>query len=359
MSFVFADRVKETSTTTGTGSFSLAGAPTGFVRFADARLVYPENGRTISVGDTFCYAIVAVDSSGVPTGEWETGVGRYSAANTLARDSVSASSTGSKVSFSAGTKEVFITPNARYLTDVGVPGQMTLYVSASGGNDSNSGYSETSALQTISEAISRHRATAWAKRETFQGTIVLAAGTYEETLYVDANMVLSFEALGNVSLVDGGDGYALFVGKGAKVTVGESVTIQSAYGNGVFLDDGVLEAYGLTFGACSSSHIFLEGANAQANVGGINITGNAPCFIEASKHAKATLYDSITLSGTRAFSTAFIKASYGSVVVGVGTTYSGAATGVRYNASFNAVIHSGVTLPGGTAGVTSYGGQYA
>lgn len=91
------DRVRETSTTTGTGPLTLAGAPTGFRAF----------GSVYTPSDTIYYAIVAVDGSGVPTGDWEIGAGVLDA-GTLLRDSVSASSNANAlVSFAAGTKQVF------------------------------------------------------------------------------------------------------------------------------------------------------------------------------------------------------------------------------------------------------------
>jgi hypothetical protein len=90
---VFADRVKDTSTTTGTGNFTLSGsAPTGFQTF-DAALGH--------AGNYFYYVI----DGGA---EWEVGIGHLSASTTLVRDVVLASSnSGSAVSFSAGTKNVF------------------------------------------------------------------------------------------------------------------------------------------------------------------------------------------------------------------------------------------------------------
>ena len=92
MTFVIADRVKETSTSTSTGDFALAGAMTGFKTFASR----------CSVGDTVYYAIQGVDGTGVPTAEWECGLGTYSASNTLTRTTVTASSNAdAAVSFSA------------------------------------------------------------------------------------------------------------------------------------------------------------------------------------------------------------------------------------------------------------------
>jgi hypothetical protein len=92
MALVVKDRVQETSTTTGTGTFTLAGAVSGFQSFS-----------AIGNGNTTYYAIVGGT-------EWEVGLGTYtSSGTTLSRDTVLASSTGSKVSFSAGTKNVFVT----------------------------------------------------------------------------------------------------------------------------------------------------------------------------------------------------------------------------------------------------------
>lgn len=99
MAFVTADRVRDTSTTAGTGSITVSGtAPTGFRTFS----------AVLSVGDTFYYAIQSQGAN-----EWEVGVGTYSSANVFARTTILASSnSGNAVNFSAGTKDVFITLTA-------------------------------------------------------------------------------------------------------------------------------------------------------------------------------------------------------------------------------------------------------
>lgn len=97
MAHLLDDRVQETSTSTGTGAFTLAGAVTGFRTFASQ----------LAVNDTTYYLIEAVDANGVPTGEWETGIGTYSATNTLTRTTVlESSNANTTVTFSAGTKRV-------------------------------------------------------------------------------------------------------------------------------------------------------------------------------------------------------------------------------------------------------------
>jgi len=97
MALVLDDRVKETSTTTGTGTLNLSGAVSGFQTFVAG----------IGDGNTTYYAIVNRDEA-----EWETGLGTVtdSSTDTLARTTVIASSNSdSAVDFSAGTKDVFTT----------------------------------------------------------------------------------------------------------------------------------------------------------------------------------------------------------------------------------------------------------
>ena len=91
MALVLADRVLETTTTTGTGTITLAGAQTGYQSFA-----------AIGNGNSTYYAIVG-------TSQWEVGIGTYTASGTtLSRTTVLASSSsGSLVDFSAGSKDVF------------------------------------------------------------------------------------------------------------------------------------------------------------------------------------------------------------------------------------------------------------
>ena len=96
MAHVLAARVAETSTSTGTGAFALAGAVAAHRRFS----------AVCATSDTTEYVIIADD------GSWEEGVGTYSSANTLTRTTVTSSSTGSAINFAAGNKTVLMTPIA-------------------------------------------------------------------------------------------------------------------------------------------------------------------------------------------------------------------------------------------------------
>jgi len=109
MALVVKDRVKETTSTTGTGALTLGGAVANFVAFSSV----------LSDGDTTYYAIVD-DGNGA----FEVGLGTYaSAGTTLTRTTVLASSnSGSAVDLQAGTKNVFIT----------YPADKSVYLDAAG-----------------------------------------------------------------------------------------------------------------------------------------------------------------------------------------------------------------------------------
>jgi len=112
MAFITADRVLDSSTSTGTGAFVVSGTPAAGYRTFSA---------VMSVGDTCYYSI-----QGQTTSEWEVGLGTYSSANTLTRTTVySSSNAGSAVTFSAGTKNVFITMAASKSPQLDPSGNVT------------------------------------------------------------------------------------------------------------------------------------------------------------------------------------------------------------------------------------------
>jgi hypothetical protein len=106
------NRVKETTTTTGTGSVTLAGsAPTGFQTFAAAF-------GAVSTVVTYVIELSA---------EWEVGEGTFNGTTTLTRDTViESSNAGALVNFSAGTKNVFCDVPSTYITHKGVALAMSM-----------------------------------------------------------------------------------------------------------------------------------------------------------------------------------------------------------------------------------------
>ena len=157
MALVLHDRVQESTTTTGTGTVTLAGAVTGYQSFA-----------VIGNGNTTFYCI-----AGQGTSEWEVGIGTYTASGTtLSRDTVLASSnSGSLVNFSAGPKTAFVT----------YPSEKSVNLDSSG---------NVSALGTVSSG-------------TWQGTTVAVAyGGTGVTASSGANSVVLRDANGNITGVN-------------------------------------------------------------------------------------------------------------------------------------------------------------
>jgi hypothetical protein len=99
MTFVLKSRVRETTTITGTGDVTLNGAVAGYRAFNSAGVMVN--------GDTTWYVIVLPGASG---GLWEEGIGTWVTGNKLQRNTVidGSSGPGTLVSFTAGTKDVFM-----------------------------------------------------------------------------------------------------------------------------------------------------------------------------------------------------------------------------------------------------------
>lgn len=106
----FGDRVKDSTTTTGTGSLTLSGtAPTGYMDF----------NAVFGTNKYFFYCISTQDGA-----EWEVGRGYLSSSTTLVRDKIlSSSNSNAVVSLSAGTKDVFNTIPAAYIGNTITLGQ--------------------------------------------------------------------------------------------------------------------------------------------------------------------------------------------------------------------------------------------
>lgn len=225
MALVVKDRVQETTTTTGTGTVTLAGAVSGFQSFS-----------AIGDGNTTYYAII-------DTTEWEIGIGTYtSSGTTLSRDTVlSSSNSGNLVNFSAGSKTVFVTyPTGRVVigdgTSIQVANSATLPV-ANGGTGSNTAtFSGANITSLNASSIS-------------SGTLGVArGGTGAATL--DANNVI----LGN------GTSAVQFVAPGTSSNVltsnGTTWVSQAAGGGGgsfVFLGSGTAATSVVDFNSLDTS----------------------------------------------------------------------------------------------------------
>ena len=175
MALVLNDRVKETTTTTGTGTFTLAGAVTGFETF----------GTGVGNSNTTYYAVTLPG-----TAEFEVGLGTLSSdSSTLARTTViSSSNSDNAVNFSAGTKTIFCTLPASKAVFLDASGNASVGADLSVGDDltiegglidlrSNSG--SASQIKFYCEVSNAHAQTLTAQAHSVgaSNTLTLPAGS--------------------------------------------------------------------------------------------------------------------------------------------------------------------------------------
>ena len=167
MALVLADRVKETTTSTGTTAITLAGAATGYQTFLLA----------IGNANTTYYTIA--DQSGV---NWEVGIGTYTTiGNTLSRDTVLASSNaGALVVFLTGTKDVFVTYPAERALYTGGP----LGTPSSGTLTNATGYTYANLSGTVPTWNQNTTGTA----AGLSATLAIASGGTGATTLAGANL---------------------------------------------------------------------------------------------------------------------------------------------------------------------------
>lgn len=360
MAHIIADRVKETSTTTGTGALTLAGAMTGFKTFASR----------CAVGDTVYYGIQSVDGTGSPTADWEVGLGTYSGANTLTRTTpIASSNADAAVSFAAGTKQVFITMPARQMGWIRerVTSARTYYVRTDG-SDSNDGLANTAggAFLTIQKAVD----VACGTLEVVAGitvTIQIGDGTYtagviigsftgEGTLTIQGNSGTPSNVLVSTTSAD-----AFRINTVRNLPTIKDLKVQTTtVGFGIGVYDGAIAQFGnIVFGACASGHIAV-GTFARLGVtSNYSVTAGAPYHLYLYSYGRFYCSSkTITISGSPTVTTWLTETglSYANLA---GNTYSGAVTaGTKYSVTQNSISDSAGTLPGASVGSTATGGQY-
>ena len=184
MALVISDRVKETTTTSGTGTYTLGGAVTGFETFT----------ANLSDGDTTYYA--CTDNT-----DFEVGLGTFTASGTtLARTTILASSnSGSAVNWSAGTRTVFCT----------LPAAKTVFLDASDvANISNlklaSGATVTAILDE--DGLSSDSATSLATQQSIKAYVDAQVTAQDLDFQGDTGGALSIDLDSEVLDIAGGTG---------------------------------------------------------------------------------------------------------------------------------------------------------
>lgn len=245
----------------------------------------------------------------------------------------------------------------------------TYYVRTDG-NDSNTGLVDSSggAFLTIQKAID---VSAALDCSIYNITIRVADGTYVANTITCKNILGSGTVTiqGNTTtpanvVIDGGfskttPGTTYFI-NGFKLTKSSgSATIAFSVANGASISAGYIN-----FGTGFTYHIYCASGGAFNMTTSYTISGGANVHIFCRDASVVTIATSavITLSGTPAFTT-FAWALILGMIVSSGMTYTGSATGKRYNVTNNSVIYTnggGASyFPGDAAGTASTGGDYS
>jgi len=247
----------------------------------------------------------------------------------------------------------------------------TYYVRTDG-SDSNNGLANTSggAFATMQKALD---VVGTLDLSIYEVTVQVAAGTYTAgvslagafvgagsvTLRGDpttpTNVVIS--TTGSHCISASGDGVHLNV-SGFKLQTTTSGSCLSAGKGSRISVTGAIE-----FGSAATYHCAADASNIDLTSISYKISGGAGVHFASVSGANISAVNcTVTLTGTPAFATAFAYATSLSTVVSLLMTYSGSATGKRYDISGNSVVNTfgggASALPGGTAGTTTTGGQY-
>jgi len=219
MALVVKDRVKEITTTTGTGTYTLGGASTGFQSFS-----------VIGNGNTTYYAVT--DNI-----NWEVGIGTYtSSGTTLSRDTILASSNGgSAVNWSAGTKDVFVT----------YPASRSVYTDAAG-----------SAITPSTASV-----------------LGVASGGTGQSSYINGQLLIG-NSTGNTLTKS-----TLTAGTGISITNGSGSITVAATNNGDVVgpasstDNAVVRYDGTTGKVVQNSSVTIDDSNNVGGLANLNFSG--------------------------------------------------------------------------------------
>ncbi len=137
-------------------------------------------------------------------------------------------------------------------------------------------------------------------------------------------------------------------------------------GNCLFVGAGSYVTFSnINFGTTAGNHVVSSTGGQAEATGSYTISGGAQIHIGSFGPGANIVISNraVTLSGTPAFSSAFAQAGQGAGIYASSATFSGAATGKRYDLSMNAIMYTGSGganfFPGNSAGTTLSGGQYA
>jgi len=215
MALVVRDRVRETTNTTGTGTYTLAGAVGGFESFA-----------SVGNGNTTYY--VCTDDT-----DFEVGIGTYTASGTtLARTTIlESSNSDNAVDWGAGSKDIF----------VGQPAEKAVYLDAS----DQLVIAGTSVTSTAAELNKLDGVTATTAELNYVDVTTLGTVEASKAVTADSNADVKFGDSDKLVLGTGSDVSLFWDGTDGHITTLGTLNIDGADGHemATFTDGGAVELY--------------------------------------------------------------------------------------------------------------------
>lgn len=240
----------------------------------------------------------------------------------------------------------------------------TYYVRTDG-SDSNDGLTNSSggAFLTIQKAIN---VVLTLDLGGYAVTIQVGNGTYTAGASVSSPFVGGLVTLQGDTTTPSNvhisvtNGMCIYVGNKASIAIGGFKLSTTTSGYGIYAgSDSFININGkMEYGACASEQIGCFSSVISINAD-YTISGGSASHIYAADLGVVNDYTrTVTITGTPNFATAFVQAERLANVLCFSNTWSGSATGKRYDANNNAVLYTGgATLPGNSAGTSASGAQ--
>ena len=219
MALVINDRVKVTSTTTGTGAMALGAAVTGFETFAQG----------IGNSNTTYYCIFNQGTS-----EFEVGLGTLdgSSANLTRTTVISSSNSDAAVNFTSGTKDVFCT----------LPASKSVYLDATGNpvGAASNGFALAMAVALQEKNMAQDFRNVLVRTIGTSDTTLLAGGNYDAVIGIRCCNILTSTIAVDVKIAKGGADY--FLAKGVSIPPNSAIELIQGGAKIVLASGDTLEA---------------------------------------------------------------------------------------------------------------------
>lgn len=276
---------------------------------------------------------------------------------------------GTQIVYGDGTN-IYAGPGGTSSVRTRLTADTSFYI-ATTGNDTTGGGTISSPWLTINKGITYIQTNI--DLAGFTATVKVADGTYSGGISVTQPFTGagSVKVIGNVATpanciisTTGGTHGVFILNTGVVLNLVDGFTITSSATDNVIAIQGAFVGIGtnMILGASGGYKLVARGAGAVIGLtGGYTSTGNAVAEIAAEDNAELVANNNtITLTGTPAYSSGFAVADTGGLLVAYTMTFVGSATGPRYNTSTMGNIYTngaGATyFPGNAGGVGTSAG---